>query len=359
MELTAICGELPSDILPRLNSSTSYLDNVIRQLKSENILRMYSRDKVKGYRLSKKAKDSLLCENPDRFELYLTGKAETNQLKSELVRRLRLHRLAEIYVLMMEADIPVYRDLKPDVFSPNGCAVSTLTEPAFFTSREIKQMGMETIKISGSRMTGALLTPNAVYLTYNCGYGLSKMDYRAEQRAKALLTSTICYERLTSQYKAEQVSGLLIGKELGFFSQILTSTDRHARCFFLRDGSYEHFYYLTNDHYGVILLKLLCSTAKRSALDCILSQDLLARDPGLSIVNDAIDRNGNPVLFGYLMDIPRINRFCNGLALHQRKGTLICFDFQSEVLRSFCGSMVHIQAIRFDKFEGSFFNPKQ
>ena len=359
MELTAICGELPVDVLPRLNGSTNYLDNVIRLLKSDNLLRLYSRDKVKGYRLSKKAKDFLLDDNPDRFELYLTGNAETNVLKSELVRRLRLHRLAEMYVLMMEADIPVYRDLKPDVFSPDGCAVSTLSEPAFYTSREIKQMGMETIKISGSRMTGALLTPNGVYLTYNGGYGLAKMDYRAEQRAKALLTSSICYERLTAQYRAEQLAGLLIGKGLDLFSQILTSTDSNARCFFLRDGSYEHFYYLTNDHYGKVLLKLLCSTAKRTALNRILSQDLQPGNPGLSIVNDAVDPDGSPVLFGYFMDIPRINRFCNGLELHQKKGTLICFDFQSEALRSFCGSRVHIQAIRFDKFEGSFFNPKR
>ena len=131
MELTAICGELPTEILPRLHSSTNYLDNVIRLLKSDNLLRLYSKDKVKGYRLSKKAKDFLLVQNPDRFELYLSGNAETNLLKSELVRRLRLHRLAEMYVLMMEADIPVYRDLKPDVFSPDGCAVSTLSGPAF------------------------------------------------------------------------------------------------------------------------------------------------------------------------------------------------------------------------------------
>lgn len=359
MELTAICGELPTEILPRLHTSTNYLDNVIRLLKSDNLLRLYSKDKVKGYRLSKKAKDFLLVQNPDRFELYLSGNAETNQLKSELVRRLRLHRLAEMYVLMMEADIPVYRDLKPDVFSPDGCAVSTLSGPAFYTSREIKQMGMETIKISGSRIAGALLTGDGVYLTYNGGYGLAKMDYRAEQRAKALLTSTVCYERLSTQYKAEQVAGLMIGKGLALFSNILTSTDSNARCFFLRDGSYEHFYYLTNDHYGAVLLKLLCSRAKRAALDSVLTQGLHPGNPGLSIVNDAIDRDGNPVLFGYLLDIPRINRFCNGLELHQKSGTLICFDFQSEALRSFCGSRVQIQAIRFDKFEGSFFNQKK
>ena len=359
IELTAICGELPADILPRLNSSTSYLENVMRTLKSDNLIRLYSADKVKGYRLSKKAKDFLLRENPARFELYLSGNAETNQLKSELVRRLRLHRLAEMYVLMMDAGIPVYRDLKPDVFSPDGCRVSTISKPAFYTSREIKQMGMDTIKISGSRITGSLLTADGVYLTYNGGYGLAKMDYRAEQRAKALLTRILCYDRLTGQYKPEQVAGLMIGKGLNLFSEILAATDSYARFFFLHDGSYEHFYYLTNDHYGQVLLKLLSDKSKITSLNRILAQDLCAADPGLSIVNDAIDPNGDPVLFGYLMDIPRINRFCNGLSLHRKKGTLICFDFQSEVLQDICGNCVRIQAIRFDKFEGSFFNRKK
>ena len=359
MELTAICGELPAEILPRLNNSISYLENVLRLLKTNHLIRLYSGDKVKGYRLSKKAKDFLLEENPGRFELYLTGSAETNQLKSELVRRLRLHRLAEMYVLMMDANIPVFRDQKPDVFSPDGCTVSTLAKAAFYTSREIKQMGMETIKISGSRLTGALLTTDGVYLTYNGGYALAKMDYRAEQRAKALLTSTLCYDRLRSQYKPEQVAGLMIGKGLNLFSEILTATDSNARCFFLRDGSYEHFYYLTNDHYGKVLLKLLASKNKRISLNQVLAQDLHAADPGLAIENDAISPDGNPVLFGYFMDIPRINRFCNGLEFHDKKGTLICFDFQSEVLRSFCGDRVRIQAIRFDKFEGSFFNRKK
>lgn len=298
-------------------------------------------------------------KNPARFELYLSGSAETNQLKSELVRRVRLHRLAEIYILMMSSDIPVYRDLKPDVFAPSRCPVNNLTTAAFYTSREIKQMKMETVKISGSRMAGVLLTADSIYITYNGGSNLIKMDYRAEQRAKALLTSTLCYERLSSQYRETQVTGIMIGKGLDLFTEILSTSDVNARCFFLKDGSYEHFFYLTNDHYGEVLLKLLCSSAKRAALNRVLMQGLQPQKPEYSIVNDAIDAEGNPVLWGYLLDIPRINRFCNGLELHEQSGTIFCFDFQAEALTKFCGSRAHIQPIRFDMFERSFFIHKK
>lgn len=358
MALTAICGELPAELLPRLYPRQSYLDKVIRLLLSDKLIRVYYRDKLRGYRLSQKAKDFLLYDNPERFTLYLTGNAETNQLKSEPVRRLRLHRLAESYVLMLNGGVTIYRDLKPDVFSPDGCAVRKLTTPCFYTSREIKQMGMETVKISGSRMMGVLLAPTGAYLTYNSGNSFSKWDYRAEQRAKALLKSTICYERLNEQYKPEHLNGLLLGSGLELFNQIMTTADSNARCFFLLDGSYEHFYYLTNDRYGEVLVKLLCAPAKLAALERIISQDLLPKQPELPIENDAVDMNGNPVLFAYFLDIPRINRFCNGIQLYGRQGTLICFDFQSEALRSFFGSKVQIQAIRFDKFERSFFNPQ-
>ena len=61
------------------------------------------------------------------------------------------------------------------------------------------------------------------------------------------------------------------------------------------------------------------------------------------------------VLFGYFCDLPRIARFNTSLELSERPGTLICFDFQAEVLRSYCGSRVRFQTIDFTKFEGRLF----
>ena len=39
----------------------------------------------------------------------------------------------------------------------------------------------------------------------------------------------------------------------------------------------------------------------------------------------------------------------------ERPGTLICFDFQADVLRRYCGSRVRFQTIDFTKFEGRLF----
>lgn len=99
-------------------------------------------------------------------------------------------------------------------------------------------------------------------------------------------------------------------------------------------------------------LALLCDPGKTAELDRILLQGLTARQPGLAIEHDGISPDGSPVLFGYFCDLPRIARFNTSLELSERPGTLICFDFQAEVLRSYCGSRVRFQTIDFTKFEG-------
>lgn len=355
LELTAICGELPAYLLMRIPGSTSYKESVITSLKKDGLLKTYYRDKLRGYRLGRKARSFLLEENPERFSFFLTGNGETSRLKSEFTRRLRLHRVAEIFVSMRNAGIRIFRDEKPDIFSAGGSPVSTLDCPAFYSSREIKEVGIDAVKIRGSRMAGALLAPAGIFVTYNGDSYTMKWDYRAEIKVQVFLKLLLCCERLPAQYARTEVSGLLLGNGLEPFYQILSSADTSSRCFFLLDGNYEHFYYLTNDRYGDTLLKLLCSPEKVTELDHMLMQGFQPKDTGLPIEHDALDRNGNPVLFGYFLDIPRINRFHTALQLQERTGTLVCFDFQKEVLHRFCGRQVEFSTISFEKFERRFF----
>ena len=163
-------------------------------LKKSGLLRTYYRDRLRGYRLGARAKAALLDGWPERFSPYLTGDTDTNRLKSEVNRRLRLHRLA-----------------------------------------------------------------------------------------------------------------------------------------------------------------LLCDPLKTAELNRILSQGLITGNAGRAIEQDAAERDGTPVLFGYSCDLPRIARFNTSLDLMERPGTLICFDFQADVLRRYCGGRVRFQTIDFTKFEGRLF----
>ena len=184
---------------------------------------------------------------------------------------------------------------------------------------------------------------------------LMKWRYKSEMRVKALIWSVICQQRLAPQFRHEDVHGLILGNSMDLAYQILTSTGGRKHDFFMLDGSYEHFLYLTNNHQGEVILALLCDPVKTAELDRILLQGLTARQPGLAIEHDGVSPDGSPVLFGYFCDLPRIARFNTSLELSERPGTLICFDFQAEVLRSYCGSRVRFQTIDFTKFEGRLF----
>ncbi len=356
LELTAICGEFPSHQLARLPESPSYLDTVIRGLKKDRLLRLYYRDKLRGLRLTARAKNALLQSNPERFSFYLTGNTDTNVLKNEPARRLRLHSLAEVYVLMLNSGIEVFRDRKPNLFSPDGGFQTSIRKSCFYSSREIKELGEETIKIRGSRMAGVLLTPDSIYVTYNGAQNFAKWDYRAEQRAKALIKSTLCHDRLSGRYKVDRLRGLLINQDMDFLYELLSTANSGSRCFFLLDGNYEHFYYLTGDPQGEMLLWLLCSPIQQRRLNETLLEDLKPPQKGLPIEHDAVTKNGEPVLFSYLPDLPRLVRFHSALELMEQRGHLICFDFQESAIQNAFGSRFTITTISYEKFERRVFH---
>lgn len=357
LELIALCGELPADQLMRLPGGDSYKLTVVKTLKAQKLIHTFYKDSLRGYRLSAKAKNALLLNDPARFNFSLTGASETNRIKSELTRRLRLHRVAEATVTMKNAGVSIFRDEKADVFSPlwgNGNEL-TIPSPSFYNSREIKEIGTSFVKIQGARSVGALLTQDKIFVVYNLGGSLMKWSYKSEMRTKALMKTVLCHERLPRQYTNDAINGLLLGNSMDLAYELLVG--KACKPYFILDGNYEHFYYLTNDRKGETLLRLLCSAESISRLDDLLMADLYP-DNGSSVLDhDAFDERGSPVMLGYLCDLPRIKRFDTALRLHNKPGTIICFDFQAEALRRYCGRQIAFQTIDFTKFERRFFEP--
>ena len=111
LEMIGMCGEFPADQLNRLIPSASYAEKLITDLKAEHLIRTHYRDALRGYRLTKAAKEMLLSVSPLRFQCYLTGNTETNLIRSEVSRRIRLHQKAETYLTLLHAGIPFYPDV--------------------------------------------------------------------------------------------------------------------------------------------------------------------------------------------------------------------------------------------------------
>ena len=355
LALTAICGELPADQLSRLPGGDSYKQKVIQSLKSKKLIRTFYRDGLRGYRLTKPAKVLLADANPARFSFALTGAAETNHIKTEITRRLRLHRVAEAIITMQNADIQIHRDEKPDIFCPTWVkdARPFLSTPAFYNSREIKEIGTVFVKIHGARSVGVLLSYANIFVVYNLGGSLMKWNYKSEMRTKALMKTILCNDRLSHLYSTDAVQGLILGSSIHLAYDILSGSLRDQ--YFILDGNYSHFHFITNDHMGERVLQVLCSKALTTQMEDVLLGDLYEDDENSTLENDAFDEAGEPVLLGYTLDLPRIKRFDTALQLQGRSGTLICFDYQREVLQRYCCSRVKIQTIDFHKWERSFF----
>ena len=93
LALTAICGEVPCACADRLTSSKSYRKKVVTSLTHDKLLRIFSKDHLRGYRLGIRGKRLLRERAPERFQFYLSGRTDTNSIKSSPARRLRLHRM--------------------------------------------------------------------------------------------------------------------------------------------------------------------------------------------------------------------------------------------------------------------------
>ena len=114
MSLTAIFGEVPCGCSTRLTASESYRKKVVTSLTHDKLLRLFSSHHLRGYRLGVRAKRLLLQQEPERFAFYLSGCSDTNAIKSEIPRRIRLHRIAQTYVATDE-----YRSCKPLIVTTN------------------------------------------------------------------------------------------------------------------------------------------------------------------------------------------------------------------------------------------------
>ena len=253
---------------------------------------------------------------------------------------------------MRNANVSIFRDEKPGVFRPGETATGSICTSAFYTSREIKEMGTTFVKIRGARSVGILLTPQHIHVVYNMGNALMKWSYKAEMRTKALMQTVLCRERMPHQYHLDTVQGLLLGDSMELAYELLTN--QGGKNYFILDGSYERFCFLTNDHHGEVLLGLICEEELDNDLRELLLLDLEPQQPGETVENDAMTPEGAPVLFAYDCDLPRIRRFDTALRLQDRYGILICFDHQAEVLRRYCGDRAVVQAIDFDAFERRF-----
>ena len=361
MELIAISGECSPRVLAHLHLSTSYGEKLITRLKKEGCIRTHYKDGLRGYRLTGRGKKLLLGKNPARFSFYLSGSSDTNQPRSEYPRRLRLQQASIAYAMLQCAGVEIFRDRKAPLFQPETGqgAPYHMALPAFYHSREVKELGAEAIKINNSRTIGILLAPEYIYAVFCTGGALMKWEYRTELKVKALLSyhasqGILSGSRGGPRYHPDTpVRALIIGEGMDTALKLMESTGGFRKSYFYLDSSFDFFHYIPDDSTGETMIRLLCSPALQKALNGLLLSDLQPPCSDYSLEHNAL-RDGYPVLLAYNFDMLRLSRFRTALSLRGMTGHLICFDFQKTVLGQYFRETASIETIDLKKFERRF-----
>jgi hypothetical protein len=363
LSLTALSGECNPDVLTRLGISPSYGEKLVTKLKEENFIKTHYKDRLRGYRLTCGGKKMLLAGNPERFSFYLTGSTDTNRPRSDYPRRLRLQQASLVYAMLLNAGIIFFRDEKPLFFQEGyqkqpGEPVR-MPLPLFYHSREVKELGTETIKIGNSRIMGILFAKDCIYALFYTGTAPMKWEYRTELRVKTFLSyhasrgifskgaASPCY------LPATPVKALFIGNGMDTALKLMESTGGVQKSYFYLDSSFDYFHYIPDDAAGDTMLKLLCSPALLKGLRSLLLSDLQPPCPDYGLEHDAVS-DGMPVLLAFDFDMLRISRFRTALSFHGLTGNLVCFDFQKPVLQQYFREAAAIETIDLKKFEGRF-----
>lgn len=365
MELIAISGECSPRVLSHLHLSASYGEKLITRLKKEGYIRAHYRDGLRGYRLTSRGKKLLMGENSARFSFYLSGSSDTNRPRSDFPRRLRLQQASIAYAMLQGAGVEIYRDRKAPLFQPGTLDSQKvpykMTMPAFYHSREVKELGAEAVKINNSRAIGILLAPECIYVVFCTGGALMKWEYRTELKVKALLSyhasrgilSGIGIGTGSGYHPDTPIKALIIGEGMDTALKLMESTGGFQKSYFYLDSSFDFFHYIPDDAAGITMLRLLCSPAMLTALKNLLLSDLRPPCPDYGLEHDAVSE-GMPLLLAFDFDMLRLSRFRTALSFHGLTGSLICFDFQKSVLQQYFGDAAAIDTIDLKKFEGRF-----
>lgn len=353
LEMTALTGEFPAASLGRLVGESRYKEKIITHLKTQRLLKTYYQDGLRSYRLTAGGRALLLEEDPVRFGPLLKS---LPQMRSDLTRRRRLHQMCEIYLSMKLSGVAIFPDEKAPLFS-NGFPSAGNSEPplpAYYSSREVKAIGIESTKIKNARFCGVLLTESMVYLCYNAGESIMRWTQKSEIKTRALIAYLVCRELLPGRYPSNAVQGIVFGPSPGTALPLLQNKVGKSERAFRLDQTFDQFHFIPQSVDGDMLLRLLTDDALAAKLRSTLSSGLLPADPGAPIENNGFEEDGTPVLFAFDGDLQRLSNFVQMLQLRKSQGAVFCFDFQANAFKQYGGDRLTIRTIDTTKFRRHF-----
>jgi hypothetical protein len=140
-----------------------------------------------------------------------------------------------------------------------------------------------------------------------------------------------------------------MGHTLEILQKYLVAEAKTGTTYTFIAETYRPLYFITNDSVGVFQLRLLCDNARMTELSKAMQKELLPADSKHPIEHDALTKDGSPVLFCCLLNIPRLMKFKTGLQIHDKVGTVVAFDFQKDMLCDYLGNTANVITLCLEK----------
>ena len=337
LRLIAISGELPAGLVGEIVESESYAAALITRLKKENYISVRNTGGFKGYVLRSKGKRYLLEKYEDDLFFFLSGSAQTNHVKSEPEKRLRLYRMSEVWVFFMKMGIEIFQSQKPDL--GNGFEKSG-KKAVYYGSLEYKE---STDAIKGSRACGVLLTGDTAYVVYNT---MAKRMKWAKKMETAMRTWT---ERmLLIGGGLRQADSLILGDNMEFLLVLLNSDGGVRKNLYQVDDVYVRYYYVPRIDNAKVQMELLLTSWKREKLKKLLTTLVKYPRRKQYALSEGFDKDMQPIYFCHELDMRHLCRVKQEIGWKQQ-GTIICMDYQANMLKEYFGEEVRVRELNTDK----------
>lgn len=182
-----------------------------------------------------------------------------------------------------------------------------------------------------------------VWLCYHLD-GVTSWYGNVEKRADILLRSVL----QEKGYSFSETRALL------FYSQTDIPILEAKRQADIRDSPFEKFCCVPLDENGSLLLQILENAQMYQCLYQVLTEDLKSNAES-NIINDGYNDALEPVLICFDFDIKRLLLFVMQLRYAQKKGEVICFDFQKEGVKQYCDEATQISTVDMEAVRENFF----
>lgn len=347
--LIGVSGELPADWAAYAVGSCSYSAALITRLKQNGYISLRCKDGLKGYVLKARAKRKLLELHSKDFTTFLCGSVETNHIKSEPDKRLRLHRMSMVWIYLSVAGVSIYQSDKPDFFSlafhlpPSEEGQETVWTDigGYYGTLEFK--GGMAKEIGGSRACGVLLSPGMPLIVYNTMESLMKWAKKTERTMRSRMEAVF-------RGKGYRVpaGAVMFGNRMDMLERLLESDGGLKGNLFMLDDIYEAIYFIPFVKEAEIQVRLLMNPVEDRRLRKFLCTALWKITETDGALGDGVDSSGNPVYFCYNLELWRLKRV-RGKIEREGKGVIYCFDYQEEVIRNYFGTEIVIKGIIRDR----------